>query len=161
MVALSPATCVLLGIQLSEEDQKRPYIEVAGRKGQGVKADDLMDKLIEKALEEVDSRHAEAPAEERRQVATHIAIGALRYFMLKYTRNSVIAFDFQEALSFEGETGPYVQYSAVRARNILRKLAGRGESLPDFAGELDQAALKRQLESEDFWQLLLMSSKAD
>ena len=161
MVALSPRTCVELGIELPEEDRKRPYVEVSGRKGLGVKADDLIDKLIEKALEEVDSRHPEAPAEERRAVATQIAIGALRYFMLKYTRNSVIAFDFQEALSFEGETGPYVQYTAVRARNILRKLAERGESLPDFAGELDQAALARQLVSEDFWQLLLMASKAD
>ncbi len=139
MVALSPRTCVELGIELSEEDKKRPYVEVSGRKGLGVKADDLIDKLIEKALEEVDSRHPEAPAEERRKVATQIAVGALRYFMLKYTRNSVIAFDFQEALSFEGETGPYVQYTAVRARNILRKLAERGEQLPDFAHELDRS----------------------
>jgi arginyl-tRNA synthetase len=161
MVALSPRTCVELGIELSDEDKKRPYVEVSGRKGLGVKADDLIDKLIEKALEEVDSRHPEAPAEERRTVATQIAVGALRYFMLKYTRNSVIAFDFQEALSFEGETGPYVQYTAVRACNILRKLAERGEQLPDFARELDEPALKRQLASEDFWQLLLIASKSD
>jgi arginyl-tRNA synthetase len=84
----------------------------------------------------------------------------LRYFLLKYTRNSVIAFDFQEALSFEGETGPYVQYAAVRARNILRKLEERGERLPDFATELDAAALARQLQAEDFWQILLAASKA-
>jgi arginyl-tRNA synthetase len=127
----------------------------------GVKADDLIDKLIEKAAEEVDSRHPETPAAERREVAAQIAIGALRYFMLKFTRNSLIAFDFQEALSFEGETGPYVQYTAVRARNILRKLAERGESLPDFTSELDEPALKRQLTSEDLWQLLLLASKAD
>ncbi|MBI4877676.1 MAG: arginine--tRNA ligase [Acidobacteria bacterium] len=161
MVALSPRTCVELGIELSEEDRKRPYVEVSGRKGLGVKADDLIDKLIESAAREVDSRHAEAPAEERRQVATQIAIGALRYFMLKYTRNTVIAFDFQEALSFEGETGPYAQYAAVRARNILRKLAERGETLPDFAGTLTEAAMRRQLESEDFWQLTLAVSKSD
>ena len=161
MVALSPRTCVELGIELLEEDRKRPYVEVSGRKGLGVKADDLIDKLIEKALEEVDSRHPEKAAEERREIAKQIAIGALRYFMLKYTRNSVIAFDFQEALSFEGETGPYVQYTAVRARNILRKLAERGEALPDFAQELDRPSLARQLASEDFWQLLLMASKVD
>jgi arginyl-tRNA synthetase len=160
MVALSLRTCVELGIALSEEDKARPYVEVSGRKGLGVKADDLIDKLIEKALEEVGSRHPEAPAEERRGVASQIAIGALRYFMLKFTRNSVIAFDFQEALSFEGETGPYVQYAAVRARNILRKLEERGEKLPDFKRELDSAALARQLQSEDFWQLLLISSKS-
>jgi len=165
MVALTPGTCVELGIELSEEDKKRTYVEVSGRKGLGVKADDLIDKLIEKALEEVDSRHPEAPVAERKQVATQIAIGALRYFMLKFTRNSVIAFDLREALSFEGDTGPYVQYTAVRAGNILRKLAERGEALPDFARELDQAALARQLASppsgEDFWQLLLMASKSD
>jgi arginyl-tRNA synthetase len=161
MVALSLRTCVELGIALSEEDKARPYVEVSGRKGLGVKADDLIDKLIEKAFEEVGSRHPEAPAEERRGVASQIAIGALRYFMLKFTRNSVIAFDFQEALSFEGETGPYVQYTAVRARNILRKLEERGEKLPDFSSELDSAALARQLQSEDFWQLLLISSKSD
>jgi arginyl-tRNA synthetase len=161
MVALSPRTCVELGIEIPEEDKKRPYVEVSGRKGLGVKADDLIDKLIEKALEEVDSRHPEAPEGERREVAKSIAIGALRYFMLKYTRNSVIAFDLQEALSFEGETGPYVQYAAVRARNILRKLAERGEALPDFPRELDRSALDRQLTSDDFWQLLLIASKSD
>jgi arginyl-tRNA synthetase len=161
MVALTPGTCVELGIELSEEDKKKTYVEVSGRKGLGVKADDLIDKLIEKALEEVDSRHPEAPSAERRKVATEIAVGALRYFMLKFTRNSVIAFDLQEALSFEGDTGPYVQYTAVRAGNILRKLAERGEALPDFGQTLDQDALKRQLADENLWQLLLMASKSD
>ena len=161
MVALSPRTCVELGIELSEEDKRRPYVEVSGRKGLGVKADDLIDKLIENALREVDARHPEAIPEDRRRVATQIAVGALRYFMLKYTRNSVIAFDFQEALSFEGDTGPYVQYAAVRAANILRKLDERGEARPDFAAVLDEAAMERQLASEDLWQLLLAASKAD
>lgn len=161
MVALSPRTCVELGIALSEEDRQKSYVEVSGRKGLGVKADDLIDKLIETAQREVDSRHPEAPAEERREVATRIATGALRYFMLKFTRNSVIAFDFQEALSFEGETGPFVQYSAVRARNILRKLAERGGTLPDFRAVLSREAMARQLGSEDFWQLLLAVSKAE
>jgi arginyl-tRNA synthetase len=161
MVALSPRCCAELGIELSEEDRKRPYVEVSGRKGLGVKADDLIDKLIEEALGEVASRHPEDPPEKQREIAAQIAIGALRYFLLKYTRNAVIAFDFQEALSFEGETGPYVQYSAVRARNILRKLEERGEAVPDFRCELTREALGRQLQSEDFWQLLLAASKAD
>jgi arginyl-tRNA synthetase len=161
MVALSPRCCAELGIPLSEADRGRSYVEVSGRKGLGVKADDLMDTLIAKALEEVDSRHADSPAAERRRVATQIAIGALRYFLLKFTRNSVIAFDLQEALSFEGETGPYVQYAAVRARNILRKLEERGERVPDFAAELSPEAMARQLQSEDFWQVLLAASKAD
>lgn len=161
MVALSPRTCVEMGIELSEEDQRRPYVEVSGRKGLGVKADDLIDKLIEKALDEVTSRHAEEPEESRRRAATAIAVAALRYFMLKYTRNSVIAFDFGEALSFEGETGPYVQYATVRARKILLKLAERGETLPDFRSALPMAALARQLQDEDCWQSLLTASKAD
>ena len=161
MVALSPRCCADLGIPLSEEDRKRPYVEVSGRKGLGVKADDLMDSLISKALEEVSSRHPDEAAEKNLHVATQIAIAALRYFLLKFTRNTVIAFDLQEALSFEGETGPYVQYSAVRARNILRKLEERGEQLPDFAAELEPAALARQLQFEDFWQMLLAASKVD
>ncbi len=161
MVALSPRSCAALGIQLSEEDRKRPYVEMSGRKGLGVKADDLIDQLISEALGEVSSRHPEDSQEKQREVASAIAIGALRYFLLKYTRNAVIAFDFQEALSFEGETGPYVQYSAVRARNIWRKLEERGESVPVFPRELNRDILYRELACEDLWQLLLAASKTD
>src|SRR4029079_15613866 len=132
-------------IPISEEDRKKPYVEVSGRKGLGVKADDLMDTLIEKALEEVASRNQDKSAEENRAVATQIAIAALRYFLLKFTRNTVIAFDLQEALSFEGEPGPYRQYAAVRAQKILSKLEERGETLPDFDAELDSGAMGRQL----------------
>jgi arginyl-tRNA synthetase len=161
MVALSPRCCADLGIPLSEEDRKRPYVEVSGRKGLGVKADDLMDSLIAKAFEEVASRHPENTEQENRTVATQIAIAALRYFLLKFTRNTVIAFDLQEALSFEGETGPYVQYAAVRAQKILAKLESLGQKIPDFAVELGAEAAARQLQSEDFWQMLLAASKAD
>lgn len=122
MVALSPAACEELGIQLSEEDRARPFIEMSGRKGLGVKADDLINRLETDALREVSSRHAELSPDEQSATAHDIAVGALRYFLLKFTRNSVIAFDFKEALSFEGETGPYCQYAAVRANSIFRKL---------------------------------------
>jgi arginyl-tRNA synthetase len=160
MVALSPRTCVEMGIELSEEDKKKPYVEVSGRKGLGVKADDLIDKLIENALREVESRHPDKPDAERRLVAEQIATGALRYFLLKFTRNTVIAFDFQEALSFTGESGPYVQYAAMRPRKILAKLAERNESLPDFLTLLPAEAMSRQLAAhEDCWQLLLSASK--
>ena len=161
MVALSTRAAVELGVELSDEDRKKGLVDVSGRKGLGEKADDLIDKLIEKALDEVNSRHPESTLEERREVAAMIAVGALRYFMLKFTRSSVIAFDFQEALSFEGETGPYVQYAAVRARNILRKFEERGKPLPDFPRILGREAMARQLASEDFWQLLLAASKAE
>ena len=161
MVALTPATCVELGIALSDEDKRKAYVEVSGRKGLGVKADDLMNTLTAKALEEVQSRHAEDSAEKNENIARQIAIGALRYFMLKFTRNTVIAFDLREALSFEGETGPYVQYSVVRARSITRKLEQRGETMPDFASVLDAAAFARQLGSEELWQLMLAGSRSD
>ena len=128
MVALSPGACDELGIQLSDEDRKKPYIEMSGRKGLGVKADDLINRLEGDALDEVKSRHPDLAEAEQRETAHAIAVGALRYFLLKFTRNSVIAFDFKEALSFEGETGPYCQYAAVRANSIFRKLeAGGGE----------------------------------
>jgi len=121
MVALTPRCAAELGYELSEEDKARPWIEVSGRKGFGVKADDLMDALMASARKEVDSRHPELSEAERAVISTQIAIGALRFFMLKYTKPSVIAFDFNDALSFEGETGPYVQYAVVRATNIFRK----------------------------------------
>ncbi len=130
MVALTPACCDELGFPLSDQDRKRPYVEVSGRKGLGVKADDLLDTLIEKALAEVRSRH-ELPDEESATIARTIAVGALRYFLLRFARNTIIAFDFKEALNFDGETGPYVQYAVVRASNIFRKLAESGEEPPD------------------------------
>ena len=159
MVALSPRCCGELGIKLSPEEQKRPYVEVSGRKGLGVKADDLMDRLEQQSLAEVRSRHTEAPADFQQQVARRIAIGALRYFLLKYTRASVLAFDFAEALSFEGETGPYVQYAAVRAASIFRKL----DTPPDFS-RLPADTLAAVLSSPagpEYWQLALLASQAD
>jgi len=161
MVALSPRTCVEMGMSLSDEDKRKPYVEVSGRKGLGVKADDLLDKLIETALIEVESRHKEAAPEERLGVAKSIAVGALRYFMLKFTRNSLIAFDFHEALSFEGETGPYVQYAVVRAGSILKKYEERYGALPDFAPILGAADFGPWLAADDLWQLLLAASKLD
>ncbi len=129
IVALTPRCAAELGYTLSEEDAKKPYVEVSGRKGLGVKADDLLDRLETAARAEVDERHPDAPDMERAAIAHAIAIGALRYFLLKFTRTAIIAFDFKDALSFEGETGPYCQYAVVRARNIFRKLR---EQQPDF-----------------------------
>jgi arginyl-tRNA synthetase len=156
MVALTPRCALELGYQISDEDRERPYIEVSGRKGFGVKADALLDKLITAAKEEVDSRHPDRSQESRQSIAHQIAVGALRYFMLKFTRNTVIAFDFKEALSFEGETGPYVQYAVVRARNIFRK-----------AGTTPEAALSEVNVGDYFegegavglWELWIMASR--
>lgn len=166
MVALSPQCCADLGIRLSEEDRKRPYIEVSGRKGLGVKADDLIDTLIKKSHEEVRSRHPELDEEELRQIATTIAISALRYFLLKYTCNSVIAFDFKEALRFEGETGPYVQNATVRANSIFRKVeeddpACNPSSLADFfENDWRQFCSRFQIDDE-FWKLAFTASQLE
>jgi arginyl-tRNA synthetase len=163
MVALTPRCAADLGYQLSDEDKTRSYIEVSGRKGFGVKADDLIDTLIASAKKEVDPRHPQLSEAERITIATQIAVGALRYFMLKFTKPSVIAFDFKEALSFEGETGPYAQYAVVRATNIFRK----GEIDPDvFSGNVasylsaeDYARFLTGESGNEIWALWLASSK--
>jgi arginyl-tRNA synthetase len=163
MVALTPRCAAELGYQLSDEDKSRPYIEVSGRKGFGVKADDLLDRLIASAKNEVDGRHPQLTESERTTIATRIAVGALRYFMLKFTKSSVIAFDFKEALSFEGETGPYAQYAVVRASNIFRK----GGLDPDEFGRnpadrISAANLANHLTGEagnELWELWLAASK--
>ncbi len=120
-VALTPRCALELGYTISDEDKARPFIEVSGRKGLGVKADDLIDKLTAAAGAQVRERNPELSAEAQDRTAKQIAVGALRYFMLRFNRNTIIAFDFKDALSFEGETGPYVQYAIVRAANIFRK----------------------------------------
>jgi len=163
MVALTPRCAAELGYQLSEEDKARSYIEVSGRKGFGVKADDLLDRLIASAKTEVDARHAQLSDSERLGIATQIAIGALRYFMLKYTKPSVIAFDFKDALSFEGDTGPYAQYAVVRATNIFRKGGLDPETFADSAANRPSAEdFAKYLSGEtgsEIWELWLAASK--
>jgi arginyl-tRNA synthetase len=163
MVALTPRCAMELGYTLGEEDRTRSYIEVSGRKGFGVKADDLLDQLIASAKKEVDSRHPQLSEPERLAIGTQIAIGALRYFMLKYTKQSVIAFDFNDALSFEGETGPYAQYAVVRATSIFRKANFDPDTFgKDAAGKLSANEIATYLEGQsgnEIWQLWLASSK--
>ncbi len=159
MVALTPRCAEELGYEVAEEDRGRPYIEVSGRKGFGVKADDLIDKLIGATQSEVDSRHPELSEADRGQIAKEIAVGALRYFMLKYTRNTVIAFDFKDALSFEGETGPYLQYAVVRTRSIFRKAGISAEqALADFAG-VDASTYLAGEDGDGIWQVWLRAAK--
>jgi arginyl-tRNA synthetase len=159
MVALTPRCAAELGYTLSEEDQTRSYIEVSGRKGFGVKADDLLDRLIASAKKEVDSRHPQLSEPERIGIATQISIGALRYFMLKYTKQSVIAFDFKDALSFEGETGPYAQYAVVRASSIFRKAGLEPDEFPLNLAQSDVAASFSGQDADEIWELWLASSK--
>jgi arginyl-tRNA synthetase len=164
VVALTPRCAAELGYEVPAD--AKGTVEVSGRKGQGVKADDLLDRLEIDARAEVDARHPESPEPERAAIAHAIAIGALRYFLLKYTRTTIIAFDFKDALSFEGETGPYVQYAVVRIKNIFRKLADQQkDQQPDFrredlASSLSADDLSRQLASpagNDLWDVLLLA----
>ena len=159
MVALTPRCAEDLGYALSDEDRQRPYLEVSGRKGFGVKADDLLDRLIAAAKAEVDTRNPEAPEKDRQRSAEQIAVGALRYFMLKFTRNTVIAFDFRDALSFEGETGPYVQYSAVRAANILRKAGISGEDAVSSLQTVELAPFLSRDTGDSIWAMWLAVSR--
>ena len=157
MVALTPRCAIELGYDVKEEDRAKSYIEVSGRKGFGVKADDLLDALIVAAKKEVDARHAELREEDRVHISTQIAIGALRYFMLKFTKQSVIAFDFKEALAFEGETGPYAQYAVVRATNIFRKADVEPEQA--LAGYIDYAHQFASDSGTEIWELWLLAGK--
>ena len=152
-VVLTPRCAEELGYQLSAEDRERPFIEISGRKGFGVKADDLIDALIAAAQKEVDARHAEMSEAERHGIASQIAIGALRYFMLKFTKGSVIAFDFKEALSFEGETGPYAQYAIVRASNIFRKASLSADEI--LGAKIDW----RFINDDELWELWLRAGQ--
>ena len=164
VVALSPSCAEELGITLSPEDQKRSHIEVSGRKGQGVKADDLLDRLEADARSEVKQRNPELADSEVSEIAHQIAVGALRYFLLKFTRTAIIAFDFKEALNFDGETGPYLQYAAVRAGNILKKMAENDEnfSVQSLTGYLADAPIEGYLnEADDIWELIYTISRLD
>jgi arginyl-tRNA synthetase len=158
MVAMTPRCAIELGYTLSDEDKARPFIEVSGRKGYGVKADDLLDKLTEAAQAEVDTRHPELSGGERTAIATQIAVGALRFFMLRFTRNTVIAFDFKDALSFEGETGPYIQYAIVRAANIFRKAGTTEEAALAAIADLDLSELGGE-DGTSLWETWLLASR--
>jgi arginyl-tRNA synthetase len=170
VVALTPRCAREMGYEIPEEDAKKPYVEVSGRKGQGVKADDLLDRLEQSAQAEVDSRHADEPEAARKAIAHAVAVGALRYFLLRFTRSTVIAFDFKDALSFEGETGPYVQYAVVRINGIMQKVAQhRTEADPAPEPRSSFAFTRAENVSQflitpggdDLWDLILMAGSLD
>ena len=159
-LVLTPRCAAEMGYELSADEAKKPYVEVSGRKGLGVKADDLIDRLEAAALAEVKQRHVDMSAEEHEQTAHAIAVGALRFFLLKFTRIAIIAFDFKDALSFEGETGPYCQYAVVRIRGIRRKGVEAGatsvEVTQESAGRLLSGA-----EGNGLWELLVAAGSLD
>jgi arginyl-tRNA synthetase len=160
IVALTPRCAAEMGYELTPEEAKKPYVEVSGRKGFGVKADDLLDKLETATLAEVQQRHAQMSEAEQKQTAHAIAVGALRFFLLKFTRNAIIAFDFKDALSFEGETGPYCQYAVVRIRGIRRKGAEAGATSVALTRDT-VATLLAGPEGNGLWELLLSAGSLD
>lgn len=167
VVALTPRCAEDLGYEIPPEDAKKPYIEVSGRKGQGVKADDLIDRLEIAAKVEVEARHPDLAAAEQHQIVNSVAIGALRYFLLRFTRSTVIAFDFEDALSFEGETGPYVQYAVVRVNGIVRKGTERLGAADEAnlrrigTGEMDASKFFAGSGNDDLWDLILLAGSLD
>jgi arginyl-tRNA synthetase len=167
MVALSHATATELGFAPADgsDDARKPFVEVSGRKGLGVKADDLIDRLITKALAEVTSRNTDMPAEDAARVAREIAVAAVRYFLIKFSRGKIIAFDLDEALSFEGESGPYIQYAVVRARKILQNLqerlgVGEADVLASL-GSATHAELDGANGTHEVWSLILETARLD
>lgn len=164
MVALSPAAAEELGFQLSDDDRKKSFIEMSGRKGLGVKADDLIDRLEANALQEVEARHPDISDDEKKHIAHQIAVGALRYFLLKFTKNTVVVFDFKEALAFEGETGVYCQYTAVRTNSIFRKLEAGGleNALQLIADKPDEVASVFASEiGNDIWSMVALAARLE
>jgi arginyl-tRNA synthetase len=166
MVALTPAAVLALFPEqaLSEEERRRPFLEMSGRRGLGIRADDLLDTLFERARQEVRKRNAEAPAAEVERTGEQLGIAALRYYMLRFSRNRVVAFDVDEALAFEGETGPYLQYSVVRAKNILARLAeaeGRGAIEPARLAETGDIGALPVDAVHDHWNLALQLFRVD
>jgi arginyl-tRNA synthetase len=158
-VGLTARTAEELGYVLSAEDKARNFVDVSGRSGVGVKADDLIDRMIAAARIEVDSRHPDLDDAERADIADAIGVGALRFFMLRFTRNTVIAFDYKDALAFDGETGPYAQYAAVRAANIFRKAGVPETTALAAVASLDPAAMLEGEDGTSVWEVWLTASR--
>ncbi|HEX9187691.1 MAG TPA: arginine--tRNA ligase [Vicinamibacteria bacterium] len=160
-VVLSPATARALGYAVSDDETA---VKVSGRKGLGVKADDLVDALVAKARVEIEARDPGRDADQREATARAVATGALRYFLLKFSRTRIITFDMEEALAFTGETGPYVQNAVVRARNILGKLEAEGHPVADLlarARALDLSLFLAGEEGDEVWSLLLLMARSE
>ncbi|MGB7846466.1 MAG: arginine--tRNA ligase [Candidatus Acidiferrum sp.] len=159
IVALTPRCAAEMGYEVTAEEANS-YVEVSGRKGLGVKADDLITRMLGAAEARVRQKQSEMGKEELARTANALAVGALRFFLLKYTRNTIIAFDFEDALKAEGETGPYCQYAVVRIRGIRRKDTESAATRATVHGD----SLKKFLEgpeSADIWELLLLNGSLD
>ena len=160
IVALTPRCAAEMGYDIPTEESKKSYVEVSGRKGLGVKADDLIDRMLKAAEARVLQKHPDMAGIELTGTASDLAVGALRFFLLKFTRNTIIAFDFEDALSAEGETGPYCQYAIVRIRGIRRK----EEEAAAQRARIERESVTAILNGPDgnvFWDVLLQAGSLD
>jgi arginyl-tRNA synthetase len=178
IVALTPRCAMEMGYEVSDEESES-YVEVSGRKGLGVKADDLITRMLQAARDRVKQKHPNVAELELSHTADTLAIGALRFYLLKFTRNTIIAFDFEDALSAEGETGPYCQYAIVRIKGIRRKAVEEAnvrdseysgyekslrQGLGGLANDLERPAVGAYFQSSnntDIWELILLAGSLD
>ena len=141
VVTLSAATAARLGVDTSDG---REFYAMSGRKGIEIKADDLINAAVARMQE------VEAKRELSHEAAAILAASAIRYFMIRFNLQQIIALDIDEVLRPNGDTGVYLQYAYARANSILRRLHEDGYEEP---GQLDALALPQRLEQSE-WELL-------
>ena len=139
VITLSAATAAQLGIDTSDG---RQFYAMSGRKGIEIKADDLMNAAVAR-MQEVETKRDLTP-----EAAAILAASAIRYFMIRFNLQQIIALDIDEALRANGDTGVYLQYAYARANSILRRLQDENYEEPD---QLD--VLPAQLDQSE-WELL-------
>ncbi len=142
VVTLSKATAASLGIDTSDG---RSFYAMSGRKGIEIKADDLINEAVRR-MQEVRKQDVKADLPE--ETASVLAASAIRYFMIRFGLQQIIALDIDEALRPNGDTGVYLQYAYARANSIQRRLQEAGYEMPDFLVDLPE-----QLEQSE-WELL-------
>ncbi len=142
VVTLSAATAARLGVDTSDG---REFYAFSGRKGIEIKADDLINIAIARMLE--------AKPNLPQETAANLAASAIRYFMIRYGLQQIIALDIDEALRANGDSGVYLQYAYARANSIVRRLQETNYTLPDSLDKSGSYVLPEQLEQSE-WELL-------
>ena len=133
VVSLSKKTAEAIGIEIEGE-----FAHMSGRKGLYVNVDTMLEKLKDKAKVETRKRNLSESEQWVEDVAESLAVAALRYELLKQDPDKMIVFDIEEALQFQGDTGPYLLYTYARARRILDKTEGKPRISPSAAAKLDK-----------------------
>ena len=139
------ATMQLLGDKVPEivffEFVSLPEGSMSTRAGKFISTDDLMKQVFEKALEEVEARRPELSDDEKKSIARSVATGAIRFDIVRVSPDKATVFDWKEALDFEKQSAPYIQYAHARACSILAK-AGEFEESYSAESEYEIALVK-------------------